>query len=103
MSEAITLEILQAQIRQGERTRILWEMLMSELGCTYDDTDKTVFTKLIQVQNAYVNATAQAGAMMGMHHTTKKRKAKGATIADLRKAEMGLTERGDDGGVSSSN
>jgi len=56
MSKFETLEEAQRAIRIGERSRILFEMLLSEIGLEFENTHSEVWIKLRDVQQDYEDA-----------------------------------------------
>jgi len=54
--EAVTqdqLDEAQDAIKMGERTRIIYELLLEQIECTYENTFNEVITKLKSTQDAY--------------------------------------------------
>jgi len=64
------LEKAQEAIRLGERTRILFEIIMSELGMNYENTQKEVWIKLAEVQRDYEEAVNTVRSIV--HENGKK-------------------------------
>lgn len=70
MSEETILSQAQEAIKQGERTRILFEILMSELGLDLEEsTVQDVFNKLKETQEAYENAVKTFAVAIKHHHS----------------------------------
>jgi len=89
MSKFETLEAAQDAIRIGERSRILFEMLLSEIGMDFENTHSEVWIKLRSVQEDYEEAIRSITEII--KHTKMVEK------SDLLKEEMirsGQTLRG---------
>lgn len=50
------LESIHECIRKGEKVRILYEILLSEIGANFENTGQEVFEKLKQSQDEYFEA-----------------------------------------------
>lgn len=50
------IEEANESIKKGERSRILFELLLSEIGGSYEDTRSEVWEKLKRVQEEYEEA-----------------------------------------------
>jgi len=68
MSKFETLEEAQRAIRIGERSRILFEMLLSEIGLEFENTHSEVWIKLREVQQDYEDAIKSLGEMIKQSH-----------------------------------
>lgn len=68
MSEETQLDFLQEAIKKGERSRILMDMLMDEIGMSYDSTFVEVWKKLREVQDEYEEAIRNLSMMMKIKH-----------------------------------
>lgn len=50
------MDLANDAIKKGEKTRILFEILLSELGCTLDNTLEEIYNKLKKTQDEYNEA-----------------------------------------------
>lgn len=48
-----SLESAQKAIDKGEKTKLLYELFMEQLGCTYKNTFQEVVIKMKEAQDAY--------------------------------------------------
>lgn len=81
--ENLTLERLQQMVNKGERARIVWELLMDVVGCTYEDKTNVVITRLGEIQRDHMIAVGEMGKLIGMNHTVKKRAKKARVDGDV--------------------
>lgn len=51
--EQITLDQAEEAVKRGERARILFEMLLSEIGASFENTHAEVWKKLKENQDKY--------------------------------------------------
>lgn len=58
MSEEKIMQQIEDDIRKGERAKLLYELLMETVGCTYENTPAEMFQKLRTIHDAY-NAAVQ--------------------------------------------
>lgn len=63
-----TLEEAQRAIRTGERARILFEMLLSEIGLEFENTHSEVWIKLREVQEDYESAIKHLSTIIKQTH-----------------------------------
>lgn len=56
MNSSEVLEQAQKAIQTGERTRILFEMLLSEIGLTFENTNVEIWNRLQETQKDYEDA-----------------------------------------------
>lgn len=54
--ETDNLDLVHQAIQTGERSRVLFELLLAEIGMSYENTRGEVFDKLKQTQEDYENA-----------------------------------------------
>lgn len=47
------ISLAQEAIKKGERTRVLFEILLSELGMSFENTHREVWDKLKETQQEY--------------------------------------------------
>lgn len=50
------LDMIQECIQKGERVRVLYQILLSELGMSFENEGREVFQKLAQSQDEYYEA-----------------------------------------------
>jgi len=72
MDDIELIERLHDAISKGERSRVLFELLMAEIGLTYANTGKEVFDKLKTVQEEYNEAIQSMAIIMQERHTNGK-------------------------------
>lgn len=58
----------QEAVKKGERTRILLEILLSEIGMDFENTGDEVFAKLQQVHEEYQEAIKNLAVLMKNTH-----------------------------------
>lgn len=67
MSKFKTLEAAQEAVRIGERSRIIFEILLSELGLEWENNAQ-IWHKLREVQNDYEEAIKMLGLLIKETH-----------------------------------
>lgn len=105
MNEMLTLERLQEMVNKGERARIVWELLMDVVGCTYEDGTNQIMKNLGDIQKDHMRAVAEMGKFIGINHTIQKKakKAKKTVEGHPSKDRKNYMEGNVDGDVSTSN
>lgn len=50
------LEQAQRAVQKGERSRILFEILLSEIGCSFENSTEEIWNELTRIQDEYNEA-----------------------------------------------
>lgn len=63
------IDQMKEAIRLGERTRIIFDILLSELGMTFENSDSNkIFTRLKEIQTSYEEAIINAALIIKTRH-----------------------------------
>lgn len=79
-AEAKLMEDYKNDIVTGERVKILFEIIMEELGMTYDNTMSDVMKEMAESVKKYYDSTEALGKLM---HEKQKRQLEDSTEEDV--------------------
>lgn len=86
------MKLAEEAIKKGEQSRILFEMLLSHLGCTFDDSLEDVYKALKKNQDEYNEAVKMLAAIV--YENKKQTHKNGSTpYAKIVKMAHGIAEK----------
>lgn len=84
MLEESMITTAQEAIKRGEKTRILFEILLDQLECDVDSSLEDIFTKLKQHQEEYNEAVKMLSIVVQEH---RKHKMNGKSLKQTQEEE----------------